>query len=256
MNSAALKTLPFLLLRPPSRTFTHLKRTQPMISTCNTNPDLKSDTKTSNLSVPSFAKTETPVATASFSCSAAQDPVSVRLRRLVVEFKSLTEPIDRVKRLLDYAARLPPFDESTCLPENRVVGCTTQVWVEVKMDENGRMRFRADSDSEITKGFLSCLIWLLDGATAEEVMAVQAEELEAVNVGMHGRVQSRVNTWHNILISMQKRTESLVAEQIGRSPEGQLIPLIVDGLGDDGSLNDTQVQQSRQQELDANLSRP
>ncbi|CAL5368039.1 unnamed protein product [Camellia sinensis] len=35
--------------------------------------------------------------------------------------------------------------------EEYLMGCTTQVWLEV-------MRFRADSDSEITKGFCSCLI--------------------------------------------------------------------------------------------------
>ena len=79
------------------------------------------------------------------------------------------------------------------------------------MDEEGKMRFRVDSDSEITKGFCSCLIWLLDGAAPEEVLEVKKEDLVEINVGLPAN--SRVNTWHNVLISMQKRTKDLVEER-------------------------------------------
>ncbi|KAE8653751.1 SufE-like protein 2 [Hibiscus syriacus] len=139
--------------------------------------------------------------------------VSDKVKLLVSEFKSLTEPIDRVKGLLHYAAMLAPFDESARLPENRVKGCATQVWLDVRMDKNGKVWFRADSDSEISKGFCSCLIWVMDGADPEEVIGVTAEELAELNVGVHGKVQSRVNTWQNVLTSMQDRTAALVAEK-------------------------------------------
>ncbi|PON64275.1 Fe-S metabolism associated domain [Parasponia andersonii] len=139
--------------------------------------------------------------------------VADRLHRLVLEFKSLEEPMDRVKRLLHYASRLPPYDESGRVAENRVVGCATQVWVEAEMEEGGRMRFRADSDSEISKGFCSCLIWVLDGGEAEEVLGLKTEDFEYVNVGLHGRGHSRVNTWHNVLITMQKKTRALLEEK-------------------------------------------
>ncbi|KAJ7945456.1 SufE-like protein chloroplastic-like [Quillaja saponaria] len=144
--------------------------------------------------------------------------VAVKLQRLVTEFKSLPEPIDRVKRLLHYAALLPPMDDTVRVPENRVMGCATQVWLDAEMDEFGRMRFKADSDSEISKGFCSCLIWMLDGAEPEEVMKVKTEDLENMNVGLHGKAQSRVNTWQNVLISMQRKTKALVVESEGRPP--------------------------------------
>ncbi|MBA0692639.1 hypothetical protein Golax_009077 [Gossypium laxum] len=139
--------------------------------------------------------------------------VSHKVHLLVSEFKSLTEPIDRVKRLLYYGEMLAPFDESARLPENRVKGCTTQVWVDARIDKNGKVRFRADSDSEISKGFCSCLIWVMDGADPEEVVGVTAEELVELNVGVHGKVQSRVNTWQNVLISMRNKTAALVEER-------------------------------------------
>lgn len=149
--------------------------------------------------------------------------VADRLHGLVLEFESLLEPIDRVKRLLHYAAILDPSDESIRVPENRVRGCATQVWLDVKIDELDRMRFKADSDSEIAKGYCSCLIWMLEGAEAWEVLKVRSDDLEAVNVGLHGKATSRVNTWQNVLMSMQIRTKSLISGSAGKP---QLEPLI------------------------------
>lgn len=87
------------------------------------------------------------------------------------------------------------------------------MWLVAKMDMNGRMRFQADSDSEITKGFLSCLIWLMDGAKPEEVAVFRGEDLAEMNVGVHGRAQSRVNTWDNVLVSIKEKTRASVEAQ-------------------------------------------
>lgn len=137
--------------------------------------------------------------------------VADKLHRLVLEFESLLEPIDRVKRLLHYASILDTSEESIRVPDNRVRGCATQVWLDVKIDEFDRMRFKADSDSEIAKGYCSCLIWMLEGAEPWEVMKVRSDDLEAVNVGLHGKAKSRVNTWQNVLMSMKMRTNALVS---------------------------------------------
>lgn len=141
-----------------------------------------------------------------------------KLRRLVLEFESLLQPIDRVKRLLHYAAILDSSDEAIRLPENRVKGCAAQVWLDVNVDEFGRMRFKADSDSEIAKGYCSCLIWMLEGAEPWEVLKVRSDDLEAVNVGLHGKATSRVNTWQNVLMSMQMRTNTLVSNSEMKPP--------------------------------------
>lgn len=110
------------------------------------------------------------------------------------------------------------------------------------MEEDGRMRFAADSDSEITRGFCSCLISLLDGAAAEEVLKVKTEDLAALNVGIIGAGRSRVNTWHNVLISMHKRTKALIAEREGKAPFDPFPSLVVnaDGIQAKGSYAEAQ----------------
>ncbi|XP_068640112.1 quinolinate synthase, chloroplastic-like [Aristolochia californica] len=171
---------------------------------------------------------------ASVSCSAVTDlPVGVtdlpraKLQRLVAEFRSMREPIERVKRLLEYAGLLPTLADSDRVSQNRVMGCTAQVWLSVEMDTDGRMRFAADSDSEITKGFCSCLVWVLDGASPEEVLDLKTDDMAELNVGLPGRAHSRTNTWHNVLISMQKRTKEIVAEREGRPPFEPFPSLVV-----------------------------
>ncbi|KAF9603114.1 hypothetical protein IFM89_033839 [Coptis chinensis] len=166
-----------------------------------------------------------------------------KLQSIVAEFQSLSEPIDRVKRLLHYATLLASFDERKKVSSNRVMGCTAQVWIDVRLDEYGKMRFTADSDSEITRGFCSCLVWILDGALPEEVLSLRTEDFCDMNVGLLGsKASSRVNTWHNVLISMQKRTKVLVAERDGK-PLGDPFPSLVvtaDGIRAQGSYAEAQ----------------
>ncbi|KAL2332729.1 hypothetical protein Fmac_013942 [Flemingia macrophylla] len=133
--------------------------------------------------------------------NSARSKVAEKLDSLASEFTSLAEPIERVKRLLHYASLLPALDAAERVPENRVAGCATEVWVVAEVDERRRMRFRADSDSEISKGFCWCLVWMLDGALPEEVLMLRSDHLQHINLGLL-KAQSRTNTWHNVLFRM------------------------------------------------------
>ncbi|MBA0578371.1 hypothetical protein Gorai_020656, partial [Gossypium raimondii] len=174
----------------------------------------------------------------SFSCSAVTlSPTQTsylpprKLSTLVAEFQSLLEPLDRVKRLLHYASLLPPLPASSRTDSNRVMGCTARVWLDAQMDSEGNIRFWADSDSEITKGFCACLVSVLDGAGPEEVLQLKTEDLAALNVGLPGGERSRVNTWHNVLISMQKRTRALVAQKERKTPFEPFPSLVITAEG-------------------------
>ncbi|KAK1289370.1 hypothetical protein QJS10_CPB18g00625 [Acorus calamus] len=171
----------------------------------------------------------------------SSDSPRLKLRRLVSEFESLPEPLDRVKLLLRRASSLPPLPDPDRVPANRVMGCTAQVWLSSSMDPlSGRMRFAADSDSEITRGFCACLVSVLDGASPEEVMAMKTGDLAALNIA--GAMDSRVNAWHNVLVGMQKRTRAIVASGEGRPPV-QRFPLLdvsADGIEAKGSYSEAQ----------------
>lgn len=110
------------------------------------------------------------------------------------------------------------------------------------MSRDGRMRFASDSDSEITRGFCYCLVSVLDGASPEEVLAVKTDDLGDFNVGFNGGQRSRANTWHNVLVTMQKKTRALVAEREGKAPFDPFPSLVVaaDGISAKGSYAEAQ----------------
>ncbi|KAJ6374375.1 hypothetical protein OIU78_029984 [Salix suchowensis] len=191
-----------------------------------------------------------------FSPSQTTELVPSKLHHLITEFQSLSQPIDRVKRLLHCATFLSPLPESSRVDSNRVMGCTAQVWLEAQLDQYGKMKFWADSDSEITRGFCYCLIWVLDGATPDEVLKVTTEDLTALNVGLPVGARSRVNTWHNVLVSMQKRARILVAERDGKKDFDPFPSLVIssDGIQAKGSYAEAQARylfpdESKVQEL-------
>lgn len=146
------------------------------------------------------------------------EDMPTRLNRILEEFKALEDPRERVMRLLDYSSSLPPLPECERVSSNRVMGCTAQVWLTAELGSNGRMYFDADSDSEITRGFCSCLISSLNGALPEEVLKIKTEDLSSINIGVAGGANSRANTWHNLLISMQKRIRAILAKNAGKPP--------------------------------------
>ncbi|XP_044984736.1 quinolinate synthase, chloroplastic-like isoform X2 [Hordeum vulgare subsp. vulgare] len=167
-------------------------------------------------------------------CTASDDeevaPPRLRLRQLSEEFGSLPDA-DRARRLLAYAAALPPLPQADRVAANRVMGCVAQVWLLGSCDRSGRMRFAADSDSELSRGYCSCLVSALDGAAPEEVLDVDPADLAPLGVAAGAR--SRVNTWHNVLVGMQKRARAAIAAREGRRL-GEPFPSLV--IGRDGAI--------------------
>lgn len=157
-------------------------------------------------------------------------PSHLRLRRLADEFRALPDA-DRARRLLAYAAALPRLPEADRVSANRVMGCVAQVWLAGGCDGAGRMRFAADSDSELSRGYCACLVSAFDGARPEEVLDVDPADLAPLRVA--AGVRSRTSTWHNVLVGMQKRARAAIVTREGRPP-GEPFPSLV--IGRDGNV--------------------
>ncbi|KAK3136493.1 hypothetical protein QOZ80_5BG0436540 [Eleusine coracana subsp. coracana] len=161
--------------------------------------------------------------------AAAATHPRLRLRRLAEEFRALPSDADRARRLLSLAAALPPLPDADRSPSNRVMGCVARVWLASRV-EDGRMRFAADSDSDLSRGYCACLVAAMEGATPEEVLAVDPDDLAPFGAASP---RSRASTWHNVLVAMQKRARAAVAAREGRRP-GTPFPSLV--IGRDGAV--------------------
>ncbi|KAJ7551288.1 hypothetical protein O6H91_06G008600 [Diphasiastrum complanatum] len=151
-----------------------------------------------------------------FSADSRGENLADRLGQIIGEVVAAADSRARIQILLKYAGSLPRLPDSDCIPSNRVMGCTTRVWLTAKIDDKGRMNFAADSDSEVTRGFCAILLKAMNGAWPLEVLAVPTDALGGLGMGIEG-VASRANTWYNLLITMQKKTRWLLGALEGKS---------------------------------------
>ena len=71
--------------------------------------------------------------------------------------------------LMELGDKLPPLDESLKTDDHIVKGCQSKVWL-IPQTEEDRLKFAADSNSDITKGLVSLLVRVFNGQPAEDIL--------------------------------------------------------------------------------------
>ncbi len=129
------------------------------------------------------------------------------LARIVERFQRHSDPKRRYEQLLWYAKRLPEFPESDKLPENKVSGCVSQVYVTAHLAD-GKVQFQGDSDSQLVKGLVGLLVEGLSGLTPTEISNVSPNFIQdtGLNVSL---TPSRTNGSYNIFQMMKQKAVEL-----------------------------------------------
>jgi len=143
------------------------------------------------------------------------------LRRIVGAFQMVPDPMQRYKQLLFFASKLKPLPEEAHVEENRVKGCVSQVWVLPELQEDGKVYFQADSDSQLTKGLAALLVEGLSGSTPQEIMDVTPDFIEMLGL-KQSLTPSRNNGFLNMLKMMQKKTLELYIAQAKGEADAQV----------------------------------
>jgi cysteine desulfuration protein SufE len=128
------------------------------------------------------------------------------LARIVRRFGRLDEPKRRYEQLIWYAKRLKEFPESDKVPENKVAGCVSQVYITAVLNE-GKVWFQGDSDSALVKGLVALLIEGLNGLTPAEILQVSPDFIQSTGLNV-SLTPSRANGFYNIFQTMQKKALS------------------------------------------------
>lgn len=89
--------------------------------------------------------------------------------RIIDEFSVFDEWLDRYDYLIELSGSLPAIDPAHRTDQYVIKGCQSRVWVDARLDDDGKIYFSADSDAIITKGIIALLIRVLNGHTPVEV---------------------------------------------------------------------------------------
>mmetsp|Transcript_22207 Transcript_22207/g.37088 ORF Transcript_22207/g.37088 Transcript_22207/m.37088 type:complete len:231 (+) Transcript_22207:163-855(+) len=151
------------------------------------------------------------------SVSQEVEELPANLKKIVMAFKMVPDPMARYKQLLYFAQKLKPMPMELQIPENKVEGCVSQVWVYPTM-EDGKLYFQAESDSALTKGLAALLVEGLSGSSPKEILQLSPDFIEMLGL-KQSLTPSRSNGFLNMLRLMQKKTLELV---VAAEKEGKL----------------------------------
>lgn len=94
--------------------------------------------------------------------------------------------IERLGYLQDLGGELAPLADAERTEASRVIGCQSRVWLVHGMDE-GRLRFRADSDAIFVRGILAMLLQIFDDRAPAEVLAADPGFLNRLGISLSRR---------------------------------------------------------------------
>ncbi|WP_373525104.1 SufE family protein [Nostoc sp.] len=135
--------------------------------------------------------------------SSTLDALPPALAKIVQRFQRASEPKRRYEQLIWYAQKLNEFPEGDKLPENKVPGCVSQVYITAALDD-GKVVFKGDSDSQLTKGLVGLLVEGLDGLTPTEIVQLTPDFIQVTGLNV-SLTPSRANGFYNIFKTMQKK---------------------------------------------------
>jgi cysteine desulfuration protein SufE len=102
-------------------------------------------------------------------------PLPTSKEQLLEDFELFDTWEDRYAYLVDLGKRLPGLPDDAKTEDNKVRGCTSQVWFVRRASDDGRLRWDGDSDAIIVRGLVALLQVLTAGRTAAELDAADID---------------------------------------------------------------------------------
>jgi cysteine desulfuration protein SufE len=112
-------------------------------------------------------------------------------QEIVEEFSLFDSWDDKYEYIIDLGKKLPPLDGKYKVDENKVRGCQSTVWLAAEFND-GRLFFKADSDSTIVKGLISILVRVLSGKTPDAIVSAKLDFINRIGMTSH-LAQTRSN---------------------------------------------------------------
>mmetsp|Transcript_13706 Transcript_13706/g.17225 ORF Transcript_13706/g.17225 Transcript_13706/m.17225 type:complete len:205 (+) Transcript_13706:106-720(+) len=136
-----------------------------------------------------------------------------KLAELCKTFSSVRNVKMRYMYLLEVAKQVPDAPEEIHIPENKVPGCLSTVYIDcevAKDEEKGDViNYIGWSDGLLTKGMMSVLVQGLSGHTVNEIEQVQPEFIKLSKIDQ-ALTPGRNNGYLNMLATMKRKAREAI----------------------------------------------
>ena len=86
--------------------------------------------------------------------------------------------------LIDLGRSLPLIDEKLKNEDHLIKGCQSQVWLDASFEE-GKVKFKGDSDAQIPKGIVSLLVHVMSDESPEEIVNTELTFIDKIGLKEH-----------------------------------------------------------------------
>ena len=136
--------------------------------------------------------------------------ISAKQRELLDELGLFQDWTERYEYVIGMGKKLPELPEDLHTEDRLIKGCQSQVWLEADC-QDGVMRFRADSDSLITKGLIALFIRVLDGESPDAVLQADMSFIDETGLKEH-LAPTRANALNLMATQMKQRALEFAAK--------------------------------------------
>ena len=84
--------------------------------------------------------------------------------------------------IMELGSQLPEFPENERVEENIIKGCQSKVWL-TAVENGDKIKYLADSNTDITKGLISLLIRVLSDRTPQEIIKAELAFIDKIGMG-------------------------------------------------------------------------
>ena len=120
---------------------------------------------------------------------------------------------ERYEYVISLGKKLSPMDAAAKTEDKLIKGCQSQVWLDADCEE-GVVRYRADSDSVITKGMIALFVRVLDGESPDAILTADMGFIDQTGLKEH-LAPTRANALNLMANQMKQSALAFSAEEPG-----------------------------------------
>lgn len=124
-------------------------------------------------------------------------------QQLLEELGLFQDWTERYEYVIGLGKKLDPLPEELQTKDRLIEGCQSQVWLDADC-KDGKMHYRADSDSVITKGMIALFVRVLDQQTPDDVLQADMSFVDQTGLKEH-LAPTRANALNLMATQMKQR---------------------------------------------------
>ena len=126
---------------------------------------------------------------------------------LVDEFEIFDDWMSRYEHVIDLGKQLPEFPDEWKTEENKIQGCQSQVWLNMRLDGD-KMLIDGISDAAIVSGLVAIVLRVYSGQKPQDVLDAKPDFIKDIGFTDH-LSPTRSNGLHSMLRTIYQRAGAL-----------------------------------------------